>query len=641
MRFPRAVWVQNPGPAFIVPCLFRSLFADLEIYYDEHKVTPFQLRLLGLIGKPPFRGRCRPAMLSFDRADSDSECLAYGIREKVEECLEAICRAFALASDPRRKNMVKCFLYDSIYKRVAFIEMVRNRYARLFPGGEYVGEIFLKKHSLNVFIAAAYESYPLAVKTAGMRDERIGIALRLLAYLPFIIFGKLLYRGAQTNVSSFRPSVWVEFEDQSGLDFSFWRDHLDQDRAEIVHFLFRGDTPADSHTVRILEGRGFKWVDAHFLPALRMSGVGYKEVGGAVRKLGQDLQSYSLLIAYLFFLYNINYLVYSALFRKFQVRIMIQHHDTLWMQELWARALEAAGGVLIGFHWSNYPAVMPQNHLFPFHVFFVWGEGISRFIAPGGHTTDFILPSGLWLNDRRDSAAAEAFPGSIDFVLALFDSSAAYNLHQTDETLSMFYLRMLELLDKRSSWGMIVKSKNWRAEEMGTLHRGNLIVEKMHRLAATGRLQILPPDASPLTAAARADLSVCYGLNSAGIVCAVHGHRVVHWDCSRWHRHPFYQDPYQQFIFQRLDDLERSIIRAAAGDETVGDFSRWRRAYNHFDDHDAARRVGRFMTDLTAFLDDNDEVRTALRRAAKKYIRENDVGPPFAGADAGNAVGTE
>jgi len=45
------------------------------------------------------------------------------------------------------------------------------------------------------------------------------------------------------------------------------------------------------------------------------------------------------------------------------------------------------------------------------------------------------------------------------------------------------------------------------------------------------------------------------------------------------------------------------------------------------------------MNDIIACLDDNEEFQTALRRAAEKYIRENNVGAPFVGT--GNAVGNE
>ncbi len=639
MRSPRIIWVQELRCFFILVCLLRSFFFQLTVYYDENRVRTIPLLLLRVLDSLSLGGCFKQARLSFDCAESGDECLAYGIRDKVEECLEAICRKYSLTDDLRRKNMVKCFLYDSIYKRVSFIEMVRNHIRRcresgeepfwhIYPGADD-GEILLKGHSLNVFIAQAYRSIPLAVKSVGMRGEKAGIALRLLAYLPYIVYGLFFYRGVLTNISLPKPSVWVEFEDESGIDFTFWREHFQPDQGEIVHFLFRGDTRADIHNIRVLEERGYKWVDAHFLPALSMSGFGLKALVGVLRHLWVDMCRYPLLITYLFFLYNLNYSIYSALFRRFQVRIMIQHHDTFWMQELWARAVEAAGGILMGFHWSHYPAVMPQNHLFPFHVFFVWGEAISRFIAPGGHTCHYILPSGLWLQDRRENNPVAELNPKLDFVLACFDSSAAYNLHQTEETLSQFYLWLLDLIERQPTWGVIVKSKNWRAEDMTTLRRGELIVAKMKGLSAVGRLRVLSPDVSPLHASVQAHLSVCYGLNSAGIVSALHGCRAVYWDASRWHRHPFYNDSEQRFAFRSLDELEQAILQAAAGDDKVGDFSRWCRSYNYFGDHEAPRRVGRFMGDVMTLLNESGDASTSLRLAAERYIREHDVRPPF------------
>jgi len=102
---------------------------------------------------------------------------------------------------------------------------------------------------------------------------------------------------------------------------------------------------------------------------------------------------------------------------------------------------------------------------------------------------------------------------------------------------------------------------------------------------------------SPATAAAAADLVVSFAINSAGIIGGIHYLPTVHWDCAGLRHHPLYRDPDQKVVFTSLDELEDAIVAAHGGDRRIGDFSLWRARYNHFDDQQADRRVGRFLTD--------------------------------------------
>jgi len=162
-----------------------------------------------------------------------------------------------------------------------------------------------------------------------------------------------------------------------------------------------------------------------------------------------------------------------------------------------------------------------------------------------------------------------------------------------------------------------------------SLPAGDMIVKKIKYLTASDRVRILPPSSSPITAASRANLSVCYGLNSAGIINAVHGHKAIHWDCSGWHDHPFYKDREQKFIFRTLDEVEAAIIMAGKGDAAIGDFSKWRKSYNYFDDFNASKRVGSFIQDFIDEINFHRDVDIALHTAVDKYMKENEVNDHF------------
>ena len=82
---------------------------------------------------------------------------------------------------------------------------------------------------------------------------------------------------------------------------------------------------------------------------------------------------------------------------------------------------------------------------------------------------------------------------------------------------------------------------------------------------------------SPVDAAEAADLSVCFGLNSAGIIAGLLGLRAIHWDCTGWLKYPIYRDKDQKVFFATLPETRQAVMRAAAGDKTIGDFNKWRK----------------------------------------------------------------
>jgi hypothetical protein len=621
------IWVQKLGILDILSFILKSLFTKVVVYYDEKTISPFLENLLRILEQFGFSRIFQKAFLSFGRNDIGKSCLSYRKRDELDQCLENICSQYGLTGDIRLKNMVKCYLCDSVGSRITFINMVREKIDAKGVSKEAEHEIYIRRHSLNAFIRIFYEQQGLVIKESGIVGENVDIIVRLFAYFATILYGKFFYRGIFTNIKGVKPAVWVEYGHEGFIDFCFWQDGVDRDKTEIVNFLFRSDYP--KNIIRIMEERGNKWVDAHFLPVLRMSGISLNQIVDTMNRFFKDINNYPLILAYLFFLNHFYYLIYRAVFKKFHVRVLIQHHDSAWLQDMWARAMEDAGGILINFHWSNYPTILTPTHLFSYHVFFLWGEAIYSVVKEGGHTCKFILPSGMWIAGSGNASGIELFPRNVDFVIALFDASVAYNDDQTEEALSRFYLRILEMLGKRPSWGLIVKSKNWDIDGLENLPTGDLIVQKIKHLMASGRAHVLPPSSSPIEAASQANLSVCYGLNSAGIIAAVHGQKAIHWDCSGWYNHPFYKDMEQKIIFRNLDEVEMAIIMASEGDTAIGDFSRWRKLYNYFDDFNASRRVGTFIQDFIDEIKLHNNVDVALHATVDKYVKENRVSDRF------------
>lgn len=286
---------------------------------------------------------------------------------------------------------------------------------------------------------------------------------------------------------------------------------------------------------------------------------------------------------------------------------------------------------MVGYNRSNFFYFPEAIHLLADHVYFVWGKALFEWAKYKGNSCRYILPSGVWLEPSGSIfKESETLIKDIDFKFAIFDSGFAYNVYQSAETLSLFYIKVLEFLEKNKTWAGIVKSKNWdKSDDFKCLPEGGIIAGKLKSLMNEGRILILPCRYSPATAAVNSGLSLCYGFNSAGIIAGTYSARAIHWDCSGWLKYPVYNDKEQRIIFQSLEEFLQAAGEAASGNKKIGDFSRWKKYFNHFDDMLAAKRVGGFIQHFMKNIQVRENAFEALDSAAKEYIQENNIEDNF------------
>ena len=252
-----------------------------------------------------------------------------------------------------------------------------------------------------------------------------------------------------------------------------------------------------------------------------------------------------------------------------------------------------------------------------------------------GHTCRYVLPSGIWLKptDQRRPKELDHLSKELDFIIAVFDANVAHGFMQTPvltpESLSLFLLRIVGLLEQNQRWGAIIKCKHQSIYDYeDILQQGGEIVARMRSLNKQNRLVELQVETSPITASENSDLAVCYAFNSAGIVSGIYGYRAILWDCLGI-EHPFYGDPDQKIVYRSLDELEGAIYSASQGDTTIGDFTKWRQEYNYFLDYQGDKRIGWFVQAFMEEIGRTNDAETALDLVVKRYIGENQIGDEF------------
>lgn len=577
--------------------------------------------MLELMKRAGCVGRFLPAGLLLNLKDEMGYALDY---HRANDLLGAV-ELFCTEKIPREplwfKNMTKSYLSSYLDPHITFVTMVGKRVSEMRG---YVNEIFLEGDFANQILKRYYTS-------KGLRIRQLvspGSWLRMIAKPVYLFVKALLTRIRKSEVAGTvkrgleKNSVWIEYEPQHGVWVGF-RNFLSttigNSRLNIVYYFDRADTPITGEATGSLEEMGFKWIDLH------MFRHGFMSLRGMAGVLSYCLGSMKVSEPVWLMFFRMNFMItkkiYEDLFKSFNVKLLIQHQETSWAQEAQAQAIEEAGGIMVGLHWSNYINYVYPSHLTPHHVFFAWGDAHYDLLMKKGSTIGRILPCGVWIKEGPDASKPHLDLGrDVNFVISVFDDNGAYDLSQSPETLSEFYMSVLRVVEDNRHLGAIVKSKAYRIDDMSSLPMGDEIVRRMRALIDEKRMVVLDfRQYSPVVAAKHSDLSVCYGINSAGIIAGLHGCKVVCWDCTGWLHFPIYREKSQQVIYRTLEDLNLAIVRSANGDTGVGDLSMWRKKINYYDDVNGRERISHFIDTFMGSLDNGRDRESSIKDAVAEY----------------------
>jgi hypothetical protein len=624
------VWVERLRIFEILLFLTLGIFRDISIRYDEESLSKEAKRLLGSLKGNGFAHIFCPINLSLEKRTVSGNSLTYMVDDYLRICLGQFSKRHLSQEPSRIVMMIECYLAGILKKRVSFITCVEEE----ITDSEKMKAthiLLLRKEMINEIIIDFYSGRGFLVKESIGSISWIKDIIRPFYLIALFIGAIIIKKETRSNLSDVRDSIWIEYDDgvDSFVDTSFWRRHVKKEAWNIVFYLDRIDTPCNDETIKKIENKGYPWVDFHDpISFVSLSDYSLTYLKDTIKKATS--KTGPLWLRLFWMQYFLMLAAYGESFKVFKVRMIVQNRDTSWIQEIQRQAVAGAGGIMMGTHWSNFPCIMSPLHLFPHHVYFVWGKIFRDVMVRGENSCDYILPSGLWIqSDDRSVEKLRELKTKVKFCVSLFDSSFAYNIHLTPRSLSEFYLRIIDIIEKNGSWGAVVKSKNSNIKGLLSLPGGGEIVNRLEALLNSGRLLILDSSVSPLTVSEYTDLSLCFGLNSAGIVVGARGARAIHWDCSGWTMHPIYRDPSQNIIYRTLDEFEKAIMRAGAGDTSIGDFSKWRKEYDYYCDDEAGKRVGDYVGHYMETVIRTDDPQKSLVGAVNKYISENGVGDEF------------
>lgn len=622
-------WVEKIALKDIMLFLIQSCFVDIRVNYDRFQKYPLATKAFYFLDRVRLNSIFFPVELTLDKTDAEGYALNYRVEKELNNCIEDFFIKHIPQESKRFKNMLKSYMGAVLKDKVVFITMVSSEVTPEKASTDEDNVIYLNAHPLNHLLRGFYRGREFVLGGPVISMRNVTFYFRPFCYLALILLCKLGNSKVKSNISNIKPAIWVEYF--PGRMHAFWMGAIKSQGFDIVNYLDRGDTQVTSEAIEEIESRNSKWIDAHFLSLIRMSRLNFSAFTGLLSELSLIFFSKPVWLKVFRFEYAFFSRIYESVFLRYKVRILIQHQECSWRQEAQALAVERAGGIMVGYHWSVYPYRLMSVEFFPQHVYFAWGKMMGELLVSKDNVRRYVLPSGIWIvPDGKNDGGNNIFAENVNFVISVFDSSVGYNLFQSPNSLSEFYLRVLDIVEKSPGFGCIIKSKGPLHQVLLSLPSGKAIMEKVEKLKGQNRLAVFDFNDYPLAAAAHSNLSVGYSINSACTVASIMCNRNgINWDCSGLKRHSFYKYPDQKIVFKTLDELEEAILKASRGDKTIGDHSCCKKDINYFEDSMAVNRIANFLESYMKESIDTADPEHSLDFAVKKYLGDNKVGEDF------------
>ncbi len=352
------IWYEKLGILSLLAQAIAGLFAEVSVVcYDEKITGSLTKNIIRFSQKIGFLGRFRSVDLTLNMKDSRGYALNYALCRDMVYCIDGFCVSTVASCDDRYKNMLKSYLASRLYDRMAFIAMAHAEATRL-KGGSH--RIYVRWNPLNDIILKYYKGKGVDIRCLHL-DAELAKTVRIYTKSAYLLVRSALScltsNKVRGDLDSSKPSIWIEYNGYTSIKsarLSFWRKYVKSRDFEIVYYLDRPDSPPSDDIIEDIKRLNMKWLDSRDVFKLAKLGVGdiwrlMKRISGCV--LRTPLWLYFLNLEKIIF-----YFIYNKIYKLYNVKLLVQHQESSWLQEVQTEAIESAGGIMLGFHWSNLPS---------------------------------------------------------------------------------------------------------------------------------------------------------------------------------------------------------------------------------------------------------------------------------------------
>jgi len=292
-------------------------------------------------------------------------------------------------------------------------------------------------------------------------------------------------------------------------------------------------------------------------------------------------------------------------------------------------AADLAEAIRLGYCWSSLYPLM--GRIVRLHqVYFAWGPRDQSLIVEGGlDGLDAVVQGGSVFDvgdpDQGhagvDSGSPSGLPGT-SYTVCAFDRSIGYYGPARHVE---FYEALISWAEADPALGLILKHKG---DAPRVFHFAPDLERRVSALVREGRALLFGARRTVREAVRRSDAVVAMGWNSAGIVAALDGARVVYWDGAdllggpaadlvrqfNWH------DPLLAFTdLTRLTEALGRYLQSPTDTPGFGDMSSLLDRFDPFRDGQATLRIGLFVRWFIDEMDKDAPRDEALSRVLARY----------------------
>ena len=322
------------------------------------------------------------------------------------------------------------------------------------------------------------------------------------------------------------------------------------------------------------------------------------------------------------FIYLIN--CFRKVINKYDCKIIHQHQE-FWPNTLcMALAIRMENGVFIWNHWSvdHFP-ITYFNWGFA-DIIFSWGDYNDGYFNCHDFSYKYLFQTGLIASDGNYKISEYdkknyrgKLSNNLDLIINILDSTFGPNHQNSKTSMIFFYRELLRKIYENKGWGGIIKSKGKSFESIMNEKEINNFIKLLKK---ENRLIILPPDLKVSVSANISDISVCYGINSAGIIAALSGSKSIYWDLPGAKEHPlYYLKKKDKLIFNSINEIHQALEKFALGNKEIGNHDDCLDLFDSFRDDEGRKRAGEVIFELFNDMKNNLEIDESLDKIMKKY----------------------
>ena len=529
------------------------------------------------------------------------------------------------------QRILKSHLDSFVKKKLIIISFIKQQYennsleradsidfiGETFPFDNVFYELLNKDDNIN------YKVWPNFFRLLD-RIIQFSKIFAQIVYAFFYRFCRKDYKNNKKTSHIFEEHIKNIFDRYPDAGHLFWFESSKIDPDNLVLYFDRNDQRINKNLIKKINDRQMHSINMIY-PMVNTNSP-LKLLAETIKEIklfrSINLNEIDIWLTQIKYIYFIK--CFRETFKKYKCKIIHQHQE-FWPKTLcMALAIRMEKGVFIWNHWSvdHFP-ISYFNWGFA-DIIFSWGDYNDGYFNSHEFSYKYLFQTGLIAGDgnykifkTEQKKFKENMSDHLDLVINILDSSFGANHHNSKISMINFYKELLRKIYENKNWGGIIKSKG---NSFDKIINEEEIFNYLELLKREKRLVILPSTVKVSVSANISDISVCYGINSAGIISALSGSKAIYWDLPGSREHPlYYLKKNGTLIFNSINEITQALERFVLGDEQIGNHHDCLDLFDPFRDDKGRKRVGEVISSLFSDMKNNLDIDQSLNKIKKQY----------------------